>query len=420
MRRGSDVSPPWDMRIDPTQSSFHPDEDAGWCARRILFSPEQFVDDPMFARIKVEPTQMLNIREMRPHVKMAGEEGPDFPKRIEVWEIYDKVNEVMFHLSPGAQGKILTKGGEQPWPEGIPKEGLPYSFLAFNEQPDDPFPIAYESMIREQQIELNKCRTMMAELVKRLRRIILHRPNVLGEGEAERIVEELNLSEWVEVTGGDLSQDIKEVALGIFPQELIMYEARIVDTIREILGQSRFQRAQRENVESAEEAARIGHGDDTQVGRNQAAMEEFITDSVRKWFQGFRAVMTDDVLIPLMTDDDAKTFDQVVMTATPAQIQGEYLFKMRLGSSRPNNEMREKQEAMMHLQTTAPFAEVTNLPQLLIDYWRAHNKSPRKYLLDQAMRDKTAAAQPKQDGQGGGKPQAPIDMNLVRSVGGSP
>jgi hypothetical protein len=414
--------PPWDVRIDPTQSSFHPDEDAAWAARRYLLSPEQFADDPMFARIKVEPTHMLEIRGMRPHVKLAGQEGPDFPKRIEVWEVYDKVNEIMFHLSPGAQGKLLTRNGEQSWPDGVPKEGLPFSYLAFNEQPDDPFPIAYENMIRQQQVELNKCRTMMAELVKRLRRVVLYRKAGLGEGEAERIVEELNLSEWLEVAGGDLNQAVKEIAIGIFPQELIMYEARIVDTIREILGQSRFQRAQRENVESAEEAARIGHGDDTQVGRNQSVMEEFITDSVRKWFQGFRAIATDDVLIPLMTEEDAAMFEAMVLNVTPRQIQGEFMFKMRLGSSRPNNEMREKQEAIGHLQAMAPFAQVISQPQLLIDYWRAFNRSPRRYLLPQNMRQGTGAAVSRGDGRdrgAGGSPR-PMDIaNITRNVGGN-
>jgi hypothetical protein len=280
-------------------------------------------------------------------------------------------------------------------------------------------------MIRQQVVELNKCRTMMAELAKRLRRIILHRPNALGEGEAERIVEDIGLKEWVEVTGGDLKNVIGEIALGQFPQELIVYEQRIVDTIREVLGQSRFQRAQRENVESAEEAARIGYGDDTPVGRNESAMEDFITDSVRKWWQGFRAITTDEVVIPIVGEEDARMLENEaqggVLSATPAQIQGEYLFRMRLGSSRPNNEVREKAEAMQHLQVLQPWNEVVQFPQLLIKYFLAHNMSPRRMLANQQERNATGAAIPKGDGKA--KPQGsqkPIDMNIVRPPGGQP
>ncbi len=416
--------PPWDVRIDPTASSFHPDEDAAWAARRYLITPQCFRDDPMYARINVEPTAMLDVRATRNHIRRSTDEGPDFPKMIEIWEFYDKVNQILFHLSPGAEGKIVTKGGERGWPDGIPKEGLPFSYLAFNEQADDPFPISYESMIRDQAIELNKLRTMMAELTKRLRRVVLYRSDLLGEGEAERLIEEIGLKEFMEAKGGDMDKIVKEITLGQFPQELMLYEDRIVGTIREILGQSRFQRAQRENVESAEEAARIGHGDDTQVGRNQSAMEEFITDSVRKWYQGFQAVATDDVTIPLMNDNDARTLEQAgasFQTATPDEIRGEFLFRMRLGSSQPANEVREQQEALQMLATAYKLNDpLLSKPQFLLNWLLAYNKSPKRFLLNQKEREATGAGLPEaEDGAAGpGNGVDLIDQNILRPPGG--
>jgi hypothetical protein len=391
----------------------------------MLLPKEVFHDDPMFANIDVKPTSMIDVRPMRPHIDHASGDGPDLPERLEIWEFYDKVNQIMFHLSPGAGGKILTRDGERAWPMGIPREGLPYSILMFNEQADDIFPLSYEAMIRPLQIELNKLETMMGELSKRLRRIVLYRKDVLGEGEAERLIEEVGLKEFLEAKGGDLDKIIKEISLGVFPQELVLYRGIIIDTIRETLGQSRFARAQRENVESAEEAARIGLGDDTQVGRNQAVMEEFITDTVRKWFQGFRYVATDDLIIPLINDRDARQLNQIgreqFLTATPKQIQGEFLFKMQLGSSRPTNEVREKQEALLNLQHAANFGERVLLDQFLVDWLLAFNKSPQRYLQRTDEMALTGAAIPAQSG-GNGAAQTqrrftPVDANVIRPIG---
>jgi hypothetical protein len=418
---------PWDVRIDPTCSSFHPDEDAEWCARRCLISPQQFDDDPMFARIDVQPTYSWEHRFTRRQVDLAGDEGPDLPEQIEIWEFYDKVNQIMFHLSPGASGKVVTKGGERAWPEGIPREGLPYSYLAFNEQSDDPFPLSYESMIHDQNIELNKLRTMMAELTKRLRRVVLYRKDFLGEGEAEHMIEDLGLKEWVEAQGGDLDNIIKEINLGTFPQELMLYEQVIKETIRETLGQSNFQRARRENVESAEEASRIGMGDDTQVGRNQSAMEEFITDSVRKWHQGLRAVATDDILVPLLDEQDArelvKNTNNPYLRATPKQIQGEFLFRMRLGSSRPTNEQREKQEAMVMLEMMQRFPERMVADQFIVDWLMAFNKSPSRYMLNaeeiQATGANVPPGEPGMAGGGNGAGPVTADPNILSTFIGT-
>lgn len=415
---------PWDVRIDPSGSSFHPEEEAEWCARRFLLPEQRYRDDPMFGKIVPQPTYSWDLRAMRPHVKSAGDEGPDLPKLIEVWEFYDKVNEVMFHMSPGAQGKILTKYGERGWPDGIPKEGLPYSYLAFNEQADDPFPISYESMIRNLQIELNKLETMMAELTKRIRRIVLIRDDALAEGESEHIVESLGLKEFIMAKGGDLDNIVKEIALGTFPQELMFYRASIIDSIRETLGQSKFQRAQRENVESAEEAARIGMGDDTQVGRNQSVMEEFITDTVRKWHQGLRAVATDDMLIPIIGRQGAARIGQdsqsVYLKATPKQIAGEFEFRMRLGSSRPSNEKQEKQEAMILLKLTeGPNADRLMIDQHYIDIYTAFNKDPGRYMLSpeelKAMQEAGANQMPQEGGKPNGAGGQAIDPNIVAS-----
>jgi hypothetical protein len=159
------------------------------------------------------------------------------------------------------------------------------------------------------------------------------------------------------------------------------------------------------------------------MGRNQGVMEEFITDSVRKWFQGFRAIATDEIVIPLVNENDARTLERIgqepLLRASPQQIQGEYLFKMELGSSRPTNEMQEKQEALLMLNAAKDFGEAVMLPQFLIDWLVAFNKSPRRYLLNQGERNVMGAAIPGQAGNGAGGQQrqsTPIDPNLLRGI----
>jgi hypothetical protein len=257
--------------------------------------------------------------------------------------------------------------------------------------------------------------------------VVLFRKDFLGEGEAEHMVEDLGLKEWVEAQGGDLDNIIKEINLGTFPQELMLYEQVIKETIRETLGQSNFQRARRENVESAEEASRIGMGDDTQVGRNQSAMEEFITDSVRKWHQGLRAVATDDILVPLLDEQDArelvKNTNNPYLRATPKQIQGEFLFRMRLGSSRPTNEQREKQEAMVMLEMMQRFPERMVADQFIVDWLMAFNKSPSRYMLNaeeiQATGANVPPGEPGMPGGGNGASPVTADPNILSTFIGT-
>lgn len=385
---------PWDVRIDPTARSFHPDDDARYVRFRDVLHEDAAQRDPEIKAIRggIQPTVKRRIR--GEPSRLDG--GPDLVKMIEVWTCFDKVEGTFFRWSPGAPGKVVTD--PKPWPEGISTDGLPYSFLAFNEQVDDPFPISYVEMILPLNEELNKLRTMMAELAKRMKFLVAMSERI-HEEDAESLLEDTGLKDYIRVRGGDARNAVTEVRLGQMPQELFILENRIRDDIREALGQSRFARAQRENVESATEANRIGLGDDVLTARNVGSMATFLEDSIRKWLHGLRSIPgADEFIIPIVGEDDARALirseGQRFLRATREQINADSVVRVVQGSFLPPTDDAEKRDALALMQALAPFAEVVNLNQLLVDVLKPFNKNPAKYLLSGPEQDATGATQP--------------------------
>jgi hypothetical protein len=255
----------------------------------------------------------------------------------------------------------------------------------------------------------------MDQLVLRLRRIIIANENLLGKDQADRL-EEADLTEILRVTG-DIANAIGQVQLGSLPQELMLYDALLKEDVREALGQSAMDRAQRINVESATEAAGVAAGSQKAEYRNVEALEDWLNSNIRHYAIARRATTTDDEIVPILGSDDARLLipdlDTSYLTVTKDDLAAEVDFVIRQGSTLPDTRQRRVQQALADLQVMSMAPDIHNRQEVFANYWRAAGRNVTKVMLDANQIAATAPPQiPGEESEGADTSQ------LIQSLAG--
>ena len=340
--------PIWDVRIDPMAETWNPDEDARWAGFRSLTTMDRIKRNPnLKVRDDLKPSKTYESEEWKSREDRQNP-PPEEAELVETWTIYDREERKWFTLATGAEKEIREADD---WPLGW--EDLPYDVLYFNDQVNDSRPIAFAEAYWPMAEEKIKTRTLMSEGLKRTRRIITWNPQALSDGEAKKIRSgELRLVEFFETQDGASPESVfHETALGQFPAEALVYDDRIEQELREILGQSLMDRAQRINVETAEEAGGVRLGSAVQQSRPQQRFEEFLASVVRHFHQGLQSpgVLDEALLIDILGLSDARAALEFAEFAAgdgflrvpPEAIRGEFRYKIRVGSTLPKDHDRE-------------------------------------------------------------------------------
>lgn len=423
----------WDIRIDPLAETFANDGDAKWCAFRDLMTLDQIRRNPgMIQRDDLRPTvsyeRSQQVRRRTRRGRNPVQEGPDFLQMVEVWSVFDHVERMWFQMSPGSR---FTLREPADWPEWL--ENLPYSHLVFNDQADTPFQVAFPEVYASQQRELNKVRTLMVELVKRMRRIILFRDQAFAEEEQAKLTTDPDLVEFFKVIGADaLPNVVHAINTGTFPQELILLDRLIKEDIRETIGLSQLDRAQRINVESATEAQGVLQGSAVQRGIDVERFEMFWADILRQFHKALQGTLAQEITVQVVGEADARTLrelegagrlepGQSMLVVRPEDIKGEYRYQIHAQSTVPQDH-------------NAAFAKIIGLMQALAaNSVQVDQSELVRLLIEEAGFDSTKlllsgeeqqATMQQLMGQGGGEGGArrgngragTVDPNLVRAM----
>ena len=395
----------WDFRCDPLAESPQPDGDAMWCAFRNVYTEEQLKKNPRITLPDdLAPTQNIAIWN-RERTKKLGE-TPTFA----VWSVYDKSDRTWFQI-PETGEALFRQPGD--WP--LPWEDLPYDTVYFNPQMDTLFPLPFASVIWKPILELSKVRTLMIELVKRMRRIILINKDQLGEGEADKI-EGSDLTELVMVTG-NLANAVGQTQLGGFASELLGLVALYEKDIREAIGQSSMDRGQRINVQSSAEAQSVAQGSAVAGGRNVERVEDFISSSLRHYAIARQATTTEEEVIPILGRKLAGILrdENAYYSVSPRQLEGEFDYKIVSGSSLPDNRQRRIAESMAKLEIAKSAPELHDMQEAYARVWEAFGERPGDVMLnlEQLKGTQAAAAAAQQPGQEGQAPPEGADMGQL-------
>lgn len=409
--------PFWDIRIDPNASSFRPDEDARWCAFRDLIPQSDIAEHPLLKdRRDVTPTVARERRQIEEQGRDNPDLGKDFDEFVEVWWFWDKRDQKRFAMSPGST-KLLMDPDD--WP--IPYEGLPFDMLAFNEQPDSNIPVSFPTGYWHQQMELNKTRTLMSRIVNSLRRLLIWNETTLTDTDKKRIAAgDLELMESIFVEGS-VQEAFNQAQIGTFPSDLLAYDSTIKSDIREAIGISNMDRAQRINVESATEAGGVLQGADVIAGRNEERFELFWSDILRHFTQSLQHTMDQSTTIRIVGEADVRHLQEAqdFIEVSPEDIAGEFDFRVRARSTLPENNDQELAKAaqIFNLVNASGRADVKAWINLLTEL--GGFDSSELTLTDeefaataQVLQDQGVADGQSDSGGGGGG----IDPGVVRTL----
>jgi hypothetical protein len=340
--------PIWNCFVDPTKGGLHVDDGIGWCAYREIMRLKDIRDNPnMIDRAEIADYAGNISSEWRDITDqdLRDETDPDENQYLEVFSVYDARERKWFQMTLDAIDKPIRNPAE--WP--LDWETLPLNTFTVNDQIDTPLALSILSQLEGIQIESNLLRSMMGQLVFRLRRLLGVDKNKLEPAEINKI-ESGAINEIIE-TNGPPSEAMATMTSGVFPQELLQYEALNESDAREQVGQSKMGRGERINVESATEAADVQMGQDKHSARINDRFEEFAGEVVRLYMQARRSVMdiTGEEVVRIVgrTDaDGAQEWGRV----TPGDLHHDFEFRIVPGSMRRGDEARETQFAANDLK----------------------------------------------------------------------
>ena len=408
---------PWDVRIDPISETFEPDV-AGWFAVRTNMHMDDVRKNPgLIKRQDLVATRKLQSP-TRYEDNFKDDENPDSHKLVELWTIYDKVNQEVFVMSPGSKKPL-----REPEPWQIPQwRSLPYSFLQFNPRPDTPMGTSYSKLVLPLQVELDKALHIISRLARRTRKTVLVGGSI-SDDEYKKFGD-LGVHEAIRVDAENIGAAIGEVQTGGIPQELLLYVNFLIDQIRQMLGISDLERAQRVNVETAAEVGQLAAGAQAQRGRNQGPWEAFLSDATATFGLGLQHSLREDVAVPILGGEDARElfnaeggdpFERVA----PSRIKGDFLYKIRPGSTLPHDPNEQLRKEVALNEALEPFGELINLPQRAVETLRAAEKDPRKQLQSaEEQASQIASRGPKPEGaQQGQAGLSPGVVQLLRAEG---
>ena len=389
---------PWQVRIDPLVDNFDMDGEPRWIAFHNLYTRAQINANPdLIMRHDWEPTAWEDLRPMHERKKptvahsgeMAGAPKKSDPNRMalyEEWVVYDASTRMMYGVSPGSD-KLVRE--QQEWP--IDTGQLPFSILTMNEQLDSPFGIPFPRMIWSEQMMYNKIWTILNAIVERTRQVFITNESAFSgnEEELEKLTNPGSLVEFVVATSNAAE------AMAAFPGatidgQLVGLLFQLKEAMREVLGISSFDRGQRANVETASEAQQIGAGSAANRSRIQARVEDFWTDIYRYTHRALlQANDPRRFVVPIVGEDNAAflTAGEVAdgfVTASAADLQGEFVYGIQSGSTLPHDPSAEFNALHTAVQAAGgpndPLLQPVNIRRRLMEL---SGNDPEKMVISQ-------------------------------------
>jgi len=393
----------WDLLFDCTKSGFHTDDGIDWVAFRDIQTLSQIERNPNMASPE-GITGNIGVDEKLTKIrrKMLEMENQDIQDSVEFYTVYDLNERKWFQMTLDGLETPLRQPAD--WP--IQWEHLPVDIFFVNPQMDSPFPMAMLQQAIPLQQELDRAYTILKIVARNTRRLLI----VEHEGLDPEEIEKLEDSAVVEIimSQGPPDRVLKEFKSGGFPQELLLWVQLLETELREALGDSAMDRAQRINVESATEASQVQRGSDTLSSRTQNAYGTFVTETLKNYIHARRETMLEDELVPILGPEgaiEARSF----LSVSPEDLQQDYDFKMVAGSTIPDSHSREAEKAFADLNVAQSMPEIHNLRFLAGRYWEKRGIPPSKAMSEGQTTPSEVPGEPKDQS---------LDPQVLSAIGG--
>jgi hypothetical protein len=283
------------------------------------------------------------LKSDKPKLSDSSEELPtDDIDRVTLYEIYDIEHDELITMGKG-NDKLLRKDS---MPSGI--DGHPYSFLVFNDIPDEIYPLSDVRVLKSPQECYNKATGMIFEHAGKGARKYGYTPNAFaGDGDEE--LEKAKSSEdgtWFQVRELPLAKGIEQLPMATNDPSIDKMAAMSLGNFREAGGSTEQDRGVVERRKTAFEASKMTQANDIKKQDRKSLVEDFAADVGSKLLQSMQANMTIEDAVEISGPTGAKEWK----TVSRQNIKGQMTVTVEVGSSTPKLPEYEREDFITFMQ----------------------------------------------------------------------
>lgn len=340
-------------RISPASLIFDTEcpnyfEDGRYIIEEISLPLQDILNDKKYTNTKgLNPTYMVKRGLDLSDKEMSGEEYTELQedlKRVTLYEIWDIEHDKLKVIAEDHDSFLRN----EKVPNGV--ESHPYTFLQYNDIPDEIYPLSDIKALKSPQDEYNKSRSMVMSHAKRYGR---------KYGYIEGLIDEAELNKVETGDDGTLFK-VKELPLGKVMEPL--QDAPLDTAIYTNLEQSRgdFDRlavtneADRGVIErrkTAYEASKVYGSSDLRKEDRRAQVEDFMGETGTKLLQSMQANLTAQEAVPIAGKARAMDWIQI----DKANLEGQFTVKVEIGSMTAKLPENERAEFVGFMQSLSQF-----------------------------------------------------------------
>lgn len=266
-------------------------------------------------------------------------------KRITIYEIWDLERKKLKVIAEGEKNHFLRN---EETPEGV--EGHPYSFLSFNDIPDEVYPLSDLRVLRSPQDEANKSLSMISAHAKRYSRKFGYIEGMIDEEEIAK-VESPEDGVMFKVKELPLDKVIAPLQGAPLDQAVYMFNDLSRQNFDKLAATTEADRGAVERRKTAYEAQKIYASGDFRKEDRRSQVEDFAADVGMKLLQAMQVHLTPEDASEI-SEEDAKNW---MVITDRKDIEGQFNVGVIVGSATPKLPETERQEFMQFMTMLTQF-----------------------------------------------------------------
>lgn len=276
--------------------------------------------------------------------KKLAEGDQDLPTddidRVTLYEIYDVEHDKLITMAKDHE-KLLRSDS---MPSGI--DGHPYSFLVFNDIPDEIYPLSDVRVLKSPQECYNKATGMIFEHAGKGARKYGYTPNAFTDDEELEKAKSSEDGTWFQVRELPLAKGIEQLPMVTNDPAIDKMAAMSLANFREAGGSTEQDRGVVERRKTAFEASKMTQANDIKKQDRKSLVEDFAANVGSKMLQSMQANMTIEDAVEISGKDGATEWK----TVSKENIKGQMTVSVEVGSSTPKLPEYEREDFIAFMQ----------------------------------------------------------------------
>jgi hypothetical protein len=267
-------------------------------------------------------------------------------KRITLYEIYDLEHDKLKVIAEGEKNHFLR---DDETPAGV--DGHPYSFLSYNDIPDELYPLSDLRILKSPQDETNKAQSLINSHAKRYGRKFGYMESMIDETEMMKL-ESGEDGVMFKVKALPLTQVMEQVPSSPLDDAVYKYQETSRFNFDKLAATTEADRGMIERRKTAYEASKVYQSADLRKEDRRSQVEDFAADVGDKLLMSMQANLTVEDAVQIGNKENAANW---AVIKSREDIIGQFNVGVVVGSATPKLPEYERSDFSQFMQTLALF-----------------------------------------------------------------